>query len=222
MHRTATGLAVFVLAAHALTARAQWHPNIIDCDPEQTMAVSDMIDFAERAIQDARADLENVARGGDSSRFDYWFGAHTPPILDYVRTAFDRMATAIHEVRFSCECVLPHVVASATFGRRDAPVHLCDPVFEEDFREFGAGSLIHELSHVVGSATSEILQCPDGAPRESRDWPDAIHDKVLEDPSENPNAPYFGHWAAEPYRLYALGWHPNQQSSVDCGFWFDL
>jgi hypothetical protein len=165
-----------------------------------------MVDLTLDYLLFAQEDLDNVLLGGDTSRFDYWFGGHDPHYVAIVATAFDKMIPWLSEVEFQCGCpgAPPGTIALATHGNPSKPVHLCEPALTWDFVEFGVGAILHEFSHLAG--TDDWFYCSQLG---SFDWPQEFHELAA---ASWPIATD----SAEHFRLYALDWHRGQPSTKAC------
>lgn len=182
-------------------------PRIGDaCNAEQASRIRAMADLALDYILDAQADLASVRSGGDTTRFDYWFGGHDPQMVAVVSKAFDRMVPWLSEVELQCGCpgAPPGTIAFATQNHPSKPVHLCEPALTWDYIEFGVGAILHEFSHLAG--TQDWFRC---SKRGSFEWPDELHDSAVA-------ARPFATNSAENFRLYALDWQRGQPSSRAC------
>lgn len=177
----------------------------LDCSDEDASNVIAMAESASDYIVDALNDIHNVQDGGDATRITYWLGKPDPDLVNNAEKAFSNMSQWVYSMTYRCGCpgADPSVIARSTPHDPNQPIELCDVALHRDFREYGVGSMIHELSHVAG--TLDYGAChPDSGDH----WPDDYHDLAGD--------LTFGYSCAESYRLYALGWHQGQASTGSC------
>ena len=176
--------------------------------PDRTGRVRSMVQDSVGYINNALDDLENIAYGGSRARYEYWFGPWDKTRFWKVYRVYEAMIPWTSSVMFTCDCrgMSPRVIAYATQGNPNKPIGLCHRALSYDFREFGVGSVIHELSHLANTA-DWFGSCPSSG----TDWPDGYHNLA----QGNPEVAIMD---AELYRLYALDWHPGQRSTrTACG-----
>jgi hypothetical protein len=176
--------------------------------PDRTNRVMSMVKDAEPYIYDALDDLQNIAYGGDRTRYEYWFGPWEKDTFWSVYRVFEAMIPWPNTVEFGCDCEGYPVTLLAwgvEQGDPNEPVNFCRrPTVDWDYLEFGVGSVLHELSHLAN--TSDVFRCPTS----DYYWPDGYHELAQAWPGMAVND-------AEMYRLYAMDWHPGQPSSKLCG-----
>jgi hypothetical protein len=183
-------------------------PHTVNCDNEQYNRIRAAAENAFDAIVDSENDIVNVYNGGDSTRFDYWFGSHEQDYLAVAYNNFNDMYNLFGDVQYTCDCpgAVPGLVGSTTVRDPNNLVVLCPEFFTQDFQEFSVGGIIHEVSHLVGVIHWQQEGCTRGS---GSNWPEALHESAAA-------FPYGAIQNAENYRLYGLGWHPHQQSSFVC------
>lgn len=170
--------------------------------PDRRPLVRSLVQNSVSYINNALDDLENIAYGGSRARYEYWFGPWEKNRFWKVYRNFEAMIPWTSSVLFTCDCrgQSPSLLAYSTQGDPNKPVGLCHRALSWDAREFGAGSVIHELSHLAN--TFDWFRCPSSG----YDWPEGFHRAAQQSPEAAIGD-------AELYRLYALDWHPGQNSS---------
>lgn len=177
------------------------------CSDDQIQVIEQALKESTFYAMSVNDDLGKVANGGDTSRFDYWFGSHDDHELKTVNYIFAGLLEYFDVATFVCGCpgAGPTIIGSTLPSDPELKIHLCDAYFKGDFEEVQVGALFHEGSHLVGTQDYIGGNCVEGDPY---GWPETIHQDAQGSGAsiavEN----------AESYRLYALDWAPGRQSTI--------
>jgi hypothetical protein len=187
------------------TARAQDR-----CSAEQQEAVNRALERAYIYATNAMDDLVSVNNGGDTSRFDRWFSSTDNGALSDVSMTMSFIWGRLASVSYLCvdEAFGECQPGTAAFVLPGLPsIRICPKFFEvSSLDEFGAGVLIHEVSHLVNTVddVGKTIDCD----IYGLDWPMFYSEQLDQSVQVR---------AAENYRLYALDWQPNDDSELACG-----
>jgi hypothetical protein len=181
------------------------------CNDDQIHTIEQAQGYAAFSLITVMNDLGSIANGGDTSRFDYWFGAHGDFELSTVNATFEQIIEYFNTATYVCGCPgePPSVIAQTTIGDPARKIRLCDAYFQGDYEEVQVGALFHEASHLAGTQHWIDGTCIEGDPF---GWPESIHLAA-----QGQGGSTFAVISAEPYRLYALDWEPGRKSSFDGG-----
>lgn len=193
-HRTTTLVfAALTLAAISGQASAQM---TIHCDDENQL---DQLAIAQYygglALLTSGGYLADLRDGGDSARFDYWFGKHDPSLIDRVENTLAKVYYAIDDLTFDCDCPPDEVDIEVTWAFRrssdpDDHLRLCPLFFNTHDTGELAGTFVHEISHLFGTqdCMNPIPLCPKDAPVP---WnAELAHDFAQRDPVTSTNNAY--------------------------------
>jgi hypothetical protein len=163
--RTALLTAVCLLALGARQAQAQ---QTINCSDDQTSLIAGTQVWAGLMLLTTGSYIADLRDGGDSARFDYWYGSHSEVQINYVGNLAAHVYQVLDVATFNCECTEEEDATRYGFVRPDdPPYHLrfCKPFFEStDFVGENVSTFVHELSHFFGTRDcmdpNLLFQCP--------------------------------------------------------------
>jgi hypothetical protein len=163
--RFALMTAVCLLVLGARQAQAQ---QTINCSDDQVSLIAATQVWAGLMLLTTGSYLTDLRDGGDSARFDYWYGTHREDQINYVENLGGNVYQVIDDTTFNCECTAEEDATRYGFVRPgDPPYHLrfCKPFFDAtDFVGENVSTFVHELSHFFGTRDcmdpNIFLQCP--------------------------------------------------------------
>jgi hypothetical protein len=137
-------ITVFVRSAEA--------QNTSDCDDTQKGVISAAQYYTGMQLLGAGDYIGTMKSGGDSTRFEYYFGSTDSAIVDRVEQTLYGVWQGIDDVTYNCSCT--EIDANAYVRPNDPKfqIFVCPPYFGA----FAAGdmqmtTLIHEISHFLGT-----------------------------------------------------------------------
>jgi hypothetical protein len=163
--RTALLTAVCLLALGARQAQAQ---QTINCTDYQTSLIAGTQVWAGLMLLTTGSYLGDLRAGGDSARFDYWYGSHSDVQINYVDNLAAHVYNVMDDTTFNCECTEEEDRTRYGFVRPDDPpnhLRFCKLFFDAtDFVGDNVTTFVHELSHFFGTRDcmdpNLLFQCP--------------------------------------------------------------
>jgi hypothetical protein len=149
-------LIVSLIAASG-QARAQ---SSDDCDQQQLDTLSSALLVAGFKFIGAGNDIANIRQGGDTSRFEYWFGPASDDRVNHVeeilmQAYYGPLADATYVCTPTLFCLDPTIAAWVDHGSKVHTVHLCPVYFTSSFDEVQVGTLVHEFTHFYNTRDLE-------------------------------------------------------------------
>jgi hypothetical protein len=98
--------------------------------------------------------LADLRAGGDTARFDFWYGAHSSEQLDFVENIATQVYYVMDQVTYDCDCDTGESERLAYVRTSDPRFHLrmCPLFFSSsDFIDEQVATIVHEFSHFFGT-----------------------------------------------------------------------
>lgn len=186
------------------------------CDEDQQEYIKQATTTAALFLLSAHSDLDAARNGGDTSRFERWFGPYSEESAEIVERRLNGVQEQLYDINYDCGCNLTqdvidgggtedNTVAWSVQNDPDLQVHLCHPFFDGDFEELAVGGIIHELTH-LGGTWDWTYRCP-ADKDESFDSVAAAKELV---------GTGFAESNALNLQYYALNWEEDQPSTWAC------
>jgi hypothetical protein len=167
----------------------------IHCDSDRTTDIAAANLVIGAWLKAAQQELRGIRDGGDSTRFEHWFGPVTEDKLSFVDTLlYAVFSDAVPKAGYVCGpsygCSSPDVYAWTEHGSalKDPPnygVYVCDTWFDNEGPTEKASTLFHEYTHLYGT---NDLSAADTVG--SNDWEEAAHNYALNNPDQAVESAY--------------------------------
>lgn len=132
-------------------------PNFLACGAAEQSAADEGLRVAEIYGIQSRNAMNSTAEAdrADSPRYTTWFGSYNSTRWDFVRSAYNKMASALSNqvITFNCACdangIDPERVVAYVYGNRHYEINVCPLFFRypTSGTNSKAGIIIHEMSH---------------------------------------------------------------------------
>jgi hypothetical protein len=160
--------------------------SFTNCDDGQINTITGAVLSIGPWLGATQQDLQRMREGGDSSRFEYWFGPVTEDKLSYLEALLYAVyAGAIENAHHICPptfyCRSTNDVAWTEHGSAlaDSPtygVYVCETFFGVTLEQQAAG-LLHEYTHLYGAE-----DFTDDEKGDSGDWQEVARRLAVNNP----------------------------------------
>ena len=168
-------------------------PNFLACGAAEQTAADEGLRVAEIYGIQSRNAMNSTAEADreKSPRYTTWFGLYDPARWNFVRSAYDKMASALSNqvITFNCACdangIDPERVVAYVYSNQNYVINVCPLFFRypTSGTNSKAGVIIHEMSHfevIAGTFDHEYGQSNTrnlarSSPQQAIDNADSFH-----------------------------------------------